>query len=150
MTKAIKLQKKRSQALAREKHKQQLLMARARQFELSGNENLPFEPLGVALGNKIINKTQYDIGRKYEEYYTKVFGKPHAKTLNLINHGEVIFNEEKEIAEKTMLNNMDKLLANYRKDVIDVCVYHQFPKKFKNLKIGLNKLLGVDIYGKKR
>lgn len=77
---------------------QELVMARAqkirsdkaRQKEISGQEDLPGDPLGILLGHDKISRDQYDEGRKLEWALTRRFGAVHAAPCGL--YREVVIN----------------------------------------------------------
>ena len=122
------------------------MLSRLKQKHLTGDENLPYDPLGVALGNKKISQKEYECGRQYEKYFTAIYGKPHAKTLNFNNIKiHIVDNHARDLQHKIILDVMDNVLTVFRKDIVNACVYHRFPKDYKNLQLGLRRLLNVDI-----
>ena len=122
------------------------MLSRLRQKKLSGDENLPFDPLGVALGNKHISRNEYEMGRNYEKFFALNYGKPHAKNVNLerlrIHPSQ---NTDKELKIKQILELMDNVLQDSRRDVANACVYHIFPHKYDHLKMGLEKLVKLNV-----
>tara|TARA_Y100000310_G_scaffold251463_1_gene258013 strand:+ start:1448 stop:1888 length:441 start_codon:yes stop_codon:yes gene_type:complete len=57
--------------------------ARQRQKQLSGREDLPPDPLGIALAQQAITKSEYDIGRGLSKIYKACYGRVHPKAVNL-------------------------------------------------------------------
>ena len=53
-------------------------------------------------------------------------------------------NPEAELRHKLILQTMDKVLTDYRADVINACVYHNFPEDYKRLQLGLRRLIQIE------
>ena len=122
------------------------MLSRLRQKFFTGSENLPYDPLGVAFGNKKISNYEYECGRAYEKYYTLVYGKPHAKNVDLERIPKTPKdNPEKELRHKLILQTMDTVLTDYRADVMNACVYHNFPDDYKRLQLGLRRLIKIEL-----
>ena len=122
------------------------MLSKLRQKFFTGSENLPYDPLGVAYGRKKITNHEYESGRVYEKYYTSVYGKPHARNVDLEQIPKTSeSNPEIELKNKLILQAMDIVLSDYRGDIINACVYHDFPEDYKRLKLGLRRLIKIEL-----
>jgi len=149
MSKAKRLRNKQSQANKRAEMKQHVELARARQESLTGREDLPNDPLGVALGGNHITQAEYGVGREFERLMTSIYGQPHAKTANLNPapaNGDRT-ETAKDLREQQTLSMMRNELRRVNKlsVVIDMCWAHEWcQRRFEVLKLGLTALVNMD------
>ena len=149
MSKAKRLQKNRSDANRRAEMKQHVEKAKLRNVAMTGREDLPHDPLGVALGGNHITQAEYDVGREFERLMTSIYGQPHAKTANLNPTPANNDQDEtaKDIRDQKTLSLMRNELRRVHKlnIVIEMCWAHEWrQRKFDVLKQGLNALVNMD------
>ena len=141
------IQKRRSKAAARQEMNQFVTLHRAMKEATIGHPDLPDDPLGRALGQNEITRSQYDAGRRYEELMTFVYGQPHAKTASFSSGGAgngATTETLQDVERQKLLSQINCALRSVRRlDIVkSMCWLHEARQnKYYALRQGLDAIL---------
>jgi hypothetical protein len=139
-------ERKKQRTAEKNEMRQFVTLARARQEAMSGRNDLPRDPLGVALGSDLISQHEYEVGRLFERLQTKIFGKPHAKAASAEpkkTTSQTTVETESDREDKALLDCMVADLKSIRRWTIvrDMCFYHRWRRRnWAHLREGLQAI----------